>query len=98
VSRDGEVLWRYDAATVGLQRWDSPQFSPDGSRIYFTGTHEDGSQGIWWIPANGGEATKVVAFDDPSVAVQGYLTVGPEHLYLTIAEYESDIWVMDLEW
>jgi hypothetical protein len=39
-----------------------------------------------------------VAFDDPSVAVQGYLTVGPEHLYLTIAEYESDIWVMDLEW
>jgi len=25
-------------------------------------------------------------------------TVGPEHLYVTIAEYESDIWVMDLEW
>ena len=24
--------------------------------------------------------------------------VGPENLYLTIAEYESDIWVMDLEW
>jgi hypothetical protein len=53
---------------------------------------------VWWIPANGGEATKVVAFDDPSLTVQFGLTVAPEHLYLTIAKYESDIYVMDLEW
>jgi Tol biopolymer transport system component len=76
----------------------NPQFSPDGSRIYTVATEEDGSEGVWWIPANGGDATKVVAFDDPSLTVPGYLTVGPEHLYLTIAEYESDIWVMDLEY
>jgi hypothetical protein len=24
--------------------------------------------------------------------------VGPRSLYLTIAQYESDIWVMDLDW
>ncbi len=24
-------------------------------------------------------------------------SVGPEHLYLTVGEYESDIWVMDVE-
>ena len=98
VSRDGEVLSRYDPSTAGLQGYSFPQFSPDGSRIYMVGTHEDGSQGVWWIPADGGDAAKVVAFDDPSMTVPGYLTVGPENLYLTISKYESDIWVMDLDW
>jgi len=103
VSRDGEVLSRYDPSTAGLQNSSSLQFSPDGSRIYFLDIHEDGSRGVWWIPANGGDATKVVAFDGPSLSVPitvalNILTVGPENLYLTIAQYESDIWVMDLEW
>jgi Tol biopolymer transport system component len=99
VSREGEVLMRYDPSTSGLLTFPLPRFSPDGSRIYFRGRHEDGSEGIWWIPAAGGDATKVVAFDYPSWTVFGFLlTVGPENLYLTINEYESDIWVMDLEW
>ena len=99
VSRDGEVLSRYDPSTAGLQLFAfSPQFSPDGSRIYYVATHEDGSRGVWWIPADGGDATKVVAFDDPSLTVLGTITVGPKNLYLTISEYESDIYVMDLEY
>ena len=99
MSRDGEVLSRYDPWTAGQQLLGTFRFSPDGSRIYFTGTHEDGSGGVWWIPASGGDATKVVAFDDPSLVVlEGFLTVGPENIYLTISEHESDIWVMDLEW
>jgi Tol biopolymer transport system component len=73
-------------------------FSPDGSRIYFHGVQEDGSQGIWWIPPDGGSPTKVVAFDDPAVTLFGNLTVDPERLYFTLAEYASDIWVMDLDW
>ena len=98
VSRDGEVLSRYDPSAAGLQSVFRPKFSPDGSRIYLLGRHEDGSEGVWWIPAHGGEATKVVALDAPSVTVFGFLTVGPENLNLTITEYESDIWVMDLEY
>ena len=99
MSRDGEVLSRYDPSTAGLRVFaTSLEFSPDGSRIYFVATHEDGSQGVWWIPANAGDATKVVAFHDPSLTVFGALTVGPENLYLTISEYESDIYVMDLEY
>jgi serine/threonine-protein kinase len=98
VSRDGDVLSRYDPATAGLQRFGAPHFSPDGSRIYFGGTHEDGSEGVWWIPTNGGGATKVVAFDDPSLLVYGVGEVHPGRIYTTIAKYESDIWVMDLEW
>ena len=98
VSRDGAILSRHDPSTAGLPGTAGLRFSPDGSRIYVVATHEDGSAGVWWISTKWGDATKVVAFDDPSLIVPGYLTVGPEHLYLTIAEYESDIWVMDLEW
>jgi len=97
VSREGELLLRYDRP-AGLAWWSSPNFSPDGSRIYFVATHLDGSDGVWWIPAGGGDATKVVALDDPSLAAEGFLSVESENLYLTIAEYESDIWVMDVEW
>jgi len=45
------------------------------------------------------QVTKVVAFDDPSLTVPGgSFSVGDDRLYLTIARYESDIYVMDLEW
>jgi hypothetical protein len=98
ISRDGEVLARYDLSTAGLRTFGSLQLSPDGSRIYCIAHDESGSRGVWWIPATGGAATKVVAFDDPSLTVFGNITLGPEHIYLTIAQYESDIWVMDLEW
>jgi Tol biopolymer transport system component len=96
VSRGGDVLSRYGPSTTGLQRFFAAQFSHDGSRIYGL-TDADGAQGVWWVPANGGRATKVVAFDDPSLSVVGF-AVGPAHLYFTISEQESDIWVMDLEW
>jgi len=99
VATDGEVLGRYGGWGEGPVMFALPRFSPDGSRIYFVGMDEDGSRGVWWIPADGGDATKAVAFDDPSLTVMGYLlSVGLEHLYLTVAELESDIYVMDLEW
>lgn len=103
VSREAEVLARYDPLTGGLLRFTSHRYSPDGSRIYFFGLHEDGSWGVWWIPPSGGDATKVIAIDDPVVGVfyllwAAPLTVGPDHLYLTLSDYDSDIWVMDLEW
>jgi len=98
VSRNGEVLTRYDPSAAGLRIYPFPQFSPDGAKIYVRAVHEDGSEGVWSIPTTGGEASQVVAFDDPSLSVLYNLTVGPKRLYLSIAEYESDIYVMDLEW
>ncbi len=98
VSGDGTVLSRYEFSGVGLPMTARPQFSPDGSWIYFLAVEEDGSQGVWRISPNGGDAVKVVAFDDPSRIVLSALSVAPARLYLTLAEYESDIWVMDLEW
>ena len=91
--------YSYDSSTTGLRRFSRTRFSPDGSTIYFSATHDDGREGLWWIPAGGGDATLAVAFDDPMLEViGGYLTVGPENLYLTIAQHESDIRVVDLAW
>jgi Tol biopolymer transport system component len=98
VSTDGDVRSRYGFSDPVLIRTVRPQFSHDGSRVYFIASDVDGVRGVWWIPADGGEATTVVVFDDPSLTVLDMMTVGAEHLYLTIAEYESDIWVMDVEW
>jgi len=92
LSKTGEVL-RTLNARVGLQ----PEFSLDGSLIYFISRDAEGNEGVWSVPVAGGEPTKVIAFDDPSVDVLGAFTVGPNAIYLTVAEYESDIWVADLE-
>ena len=97
VSRGGEVLARLVTSSA-VVRPRFPVFSPDGSRIYFHGVQEDGSQGIWWIPPEGGIPTKVVALDDPAVRLFGPLTVDLERLYFVLAEYDSDIWVLDLDW
>jgi Tol biopolymer transport system component len=98
VSSDGRMLDRYDAAAFGFRTLNIPHFSPDGSRIYFVGSSEEGGRGVWAIPADRGEAALVVAFDDPSLTVHDFLTVGSETLYLTIAEHDSDIRVVDLDW
>ena len=98
VSTDGTVLWN-DWRPSGLRGVGRPRFSPDGSRIYFEARDSDGSEGLWWVPADRGDPAKIVSFDDPTVIVlDGSLSVGPEHLYFTIDENESDIRVVDLEW
>jgi len=96
VSKSGDVLSRVDPLMV----FRSPRFSSDGSTIYFLGAPRN-EWGIWSMPATGGKPNRLVAFDDPSLTVYkaGHsLTVGPDHFYVTISEYESDIYVMDLEY
>ena len=67
--------------------------------IYFVAVDQNLSQGVWSVPATGGEPRLVVSVDDPSLWLFGAGTwVGSEKLYLSVAEYESDIWVMDLEY
>ncbi len=96
VSTDGQVLQRFGDIPVGA----SGDVSRDGSRIYVAGTDSDGAKGIWWMPAEGGALTKVVAFDEPALTVPWFMafSVGEDRIYLTIAQYESDIHVVDLAW
>jgi hypothetical protein len=52
---------------------------------------------VWAIPVAGGTPRLVVAFDDPALAnLMGNLSVGPDRLYLTVADYQSDVFVAKL--
>jgi Tol biopolymer transport system component len=97
VSREGEVLWRYRPSVDGLREIGRSAYSRDGSAVYLWGEHEAGSEGIWAIPARGGEPRLVVAFDDLELGGTSMFSVGPDHLYVTAGEYETDVWVADLE-
>ena len=39
----------------------------------------------------------MIADDDPALVDTGFLSVGPDRIYLTVSEHESDIWVAKLE-
>jgi len=101
VSREGRVLWRHDLTAVSRLNLLSNlgiRYSPDGTTLYFTAVHQDGRQGLWAIPKVGGAPRLVVAYDDPALVPFNAISVGPDRLYLTVSQYESDIWVMNLHW
>jgi Tol biopolymer transport system component/DNA-binding SARP family transcriptional activator len=85
------------AVPAGMESVSWPRFSPDGSRLLFRGTHEDGREGLWWMPAQGGEPTLAVAFDHPSIEVNSAQYHG-DSVILVVVDTESDIWAMDLDW
>jgi len=60
-------------------------------------TSEDGTQGIWAIPMQGGEPSLVVAYGDAEIVALRWLVVGPKRLYLSVQQVEMDIWVADVE-
>ena len=98
VSASGAVLWRRDLGAVGLSQVGPAAISPDGTTLYLRGAR--GAQGgIWAWPISGGDARLVVSFEEPSPVVLSYpgtINVTRDRLYLTVSEFESDIWVMDL--
>ena len=59
--------------------------------------HQDGSRGIWSIPLQLGDPRLIIAYDPAQNDYFVSLSVGPDNVYLTVGEYGSDIWVMDVE-
>ena len=51
--------------------------------------------GITRLDFDGSLASLSVA-DDPALSPLGSLSVGPDRLFLTVSEYESDVWAMNL--
>ena len=100
VSSEGSATRRALPAASELQLGAFPRFSRDGRTIYGSGVRRDGRGGVWAIPASGaGKPQLVIAYDDPAlVNVFGSLSVSTDRLFLTVAQYESDIWVAKLRW
>jgi serine/threonine protein kinase/Tol biopolymer transport system component len=104
VSPKGRVLWRRNLIpTSGLAGYGRARYGRDGRTIYVWGNHRDGRRGVWAIPVAGGPPRLVVVWDDPSLTVPGLTDplppdAGPDRLYLTVSQYESDIWVAKLHY
>jgi serine/threonine-protein kinase len=101
--QSGQVLRRGLFAANRLSSLEQGffRYSPDGRSIYAAAANRDGRRGIWAIPVAGGPARLVITFDHPALAVSGmpgFFSVGPDRLYLTVSEYESDIWVAKLRY
>jgi dipeptidyl aminopeptidase/acylaminoacyl peptidase len=101
-SPEGREIWRRKLfPESGLVRSGGWRFGPDGRTLYGAGTHRDGRVGVWVLPLQGGSARLIVASDDPALAPNGGwggISVGRDRLYLTVSEYENDIWVAKLRW
>jgi len=93
---DGSVS-QMDVGAMGMTYMAAPHYSWDGSTIYVLGTNQQGAQGVWSVATGGGDPTLVVELD-PSQDWFDELTIGREHIYLTLVDYQGDIWVADLEW
>lgn len=98
VAPTGALLWQRDLAAFGVSKPGPAVLSPDGNTLYLRATRE-GRTGIWTLPWAGGTPRLAIALDDPVFVVRSYpgtINVTRDRLYLTIGEYDSDIWVMDL--
>jgi len=100
LSLQGRLLWRrIIAGSDSINYWDWPKYSRDGRTIYFFAIAKDGRRGIWALAPPGLGKPRLVISSDPVAVLPGpYLSVGLDRLYVTVAEYESDIWVANLHW
>jgi Tol biopolymer transport system component len=96
----GSAIRIIPSGTAGLTNIGWPEWSADGSTIYFHATGPDDVYGLFAIPAVGGEPRLLVRFDEPSmqVLVLGGVVESDGMFYFAIGEIESDIYVMDLEY
>ncbi|GMQ83112.1 MAG: hypothetical protein BMS9Abin05_2593 [Rhodothermia bacterium] len=72
-----------------------PVWSTDGRTIYFLSQDADGIFGYWSIPSSGGAAEQIVSFDGMQIG-NGRAKVDQNNIYFTLAEVESDIWVLEI--
>jgi serine/threonine protein kinase/Tol biopolymer transport system component len=97
---DGGVLRRGILAAAGLRPALGIfyRYARDGAAVFATAVDGQNRRGVWRVPLAGGPPRLVVAFDDPSLTSPGYFSVSRDELFLSVAEYESDIWVATLHW
>ncbi len=93
---DGEGRLVYEAGRGGA-RVEMVIWSADSRTLFFKSHDPAGRAEIWAVPVSGGSPRLVTRFDDPSRPSHRYnVGAGPAHLYFTIDERQSDVWVMDL--
>jgi serine/threonine-protein kinase len=97
LSREGRVI-RTLTPPNPARFYTYPQWSPDGSRVYFVELDlRLEATAIVMVPATGGAPRAVVRFDDPTRAWHRFgFRVHRDQIYLTLGERESDVWIADV--
>ncbi len=94
---DGRSRTVFDAAAAGLDFIGDPVWSADGSTLYFD-ARANGVGAVFAVPAAGGTARPVVLIDDPRYSLAQNLTLYEGNLYVTLTEYDADVWTMELDY
>jgi hypothetical protein len=72
-------------------------WSKDSRALYFIVGKPDERAGIWSVPSSGGAARRLVRFDDPTRRFYFDWSSEGETFYFLLAEFEADVWVMEIE-
>lgn len=81
----------------GLMGASMVGFSPNGRFMYFHASTLNGDGGLYQAAPDGSHPRLVIRYDDPSRPVWSTVSVGNGVAYFSIAEFESDVYAMDLE-
>jgi len=83
--------------TIGSVRPESIAWSPDGKTIYFQARDDQGIEGVWSVPVEGGEPELKVISDDPLLKIGLYdFCADNQRFYFSFRLVESNVWIMDL--
>jgi len=73
------------------------RWSKDGRRVFIFAIDVEGRSSIWSMPPDGGVATLLVRFDDPTrESNRREFDADGQHIYFTLARKEGDVGVMDV--
>jgi len=98
---DGEATSRvlYDGGDTlsGKPNPVAIRWSPDGRTVYMKTFDGRGQAALWALGVDGGPARLLVRFDEPLRPTRRpEFAVDAKRLYFTLAQSESDIWIMSL--
>ncbi len=95
---DGRIKTLVKGQSTSGSPWpESTAWSPDGKIVYFHGRDEQGIEGIWSVPVEGGEPELKIISDDPLLKIGLYnFCADNQSFYFSFRLVESNVWIMDL--
>jgi serine/threonine-protein kinase len=90
-----QVVWRPtdSGTTVTNVEWYA-----GGTRLLFLRRFPDGTSTLWSVALDGSDPRELMRFGDAGRQPRSEMAVHDDIVYFTIGEFESDVWVMDVEW